>query len=386
MTPAARIEAAINVLDRIGPDLPAEQALTNWARGARFAGSGDRAAVRDHVFDVLRRWRSTAAAGGGETGRCRMLGLLRQHRLDPETLFTGTGYGPAPLSDEERQAGRTPDTCEAMDLPDWLNRLFRAELGDDAEPVALALRSRAPVFLRVNALLCPPARAIEALTAEGIVSAPHPLSPQALMVTGNARRVHQSQAYRDGWIELQDAASQAVVDLLPLHAGQRVLDYCAGGGGKTLAMAARLAGPVDAHDANPARLRDLPVRAARAQADVRLIDTPVGPYDLVLCDVPCSGSGAWRRSPEGKWTLTPDKLESLQQLQARILDDVAPLVAAGGTLAYATCSVLPSENQHRIRDFLALNPGWTAGDSRQFRPDDGGDGFFIACVQRSQRS
>ncbi|MGY9046843.1 MAG: RsmB/NOP family class I SAM-dependent RNA methyltransferase, partial [Rhodobacterales bacterium] len=293
MTPAARVQAAIEVLDRISADLAAEQALTNWARGARFAGSKDRAAVRDHVYDVLRQRRSVAALGGGESGRQSMLGLLRLQGVAPEALFTGDGYGPVPLSEEELQAGQPAEGNAALDLPDWLAPRFIADLGSEAEAVAEALKTRAPVFLRVNQGLTSVPQAIEALSEEGITAAPHALSPQALMVTGNPRRVAQSDAYLNGWVELQDAASQAVVDLLPLESGQRVLDYCAGGGGKTLAMAARLNGPVDAHDANPGRLRDLPVRAERAAANVSIVDQPDGEYDLVLCDVPCSGSGAW---------------------------------------------------------------------------------------------
>ncbi len=382
MTPAARVQAAIEVLDRIGPELAAEQALTNWARGARFAGSKDRAAVRDHVYDVLRQRRSAAARGGGDSGRELLLGLLRLDGVDPESLFTGEGYGPASLTDAEMQAGHVPDGAEAMDLPDWLAALFLADLGLDAEAVAQALQSRAPVFLRVNAILSSVSQATDSLSNEGIDVTPHPLSPQALMVTGNARRISQSQAYQNGWVELQDAASQAVVDLVPLQSGDRVLDYCAGGGGKTLAMAARLAGPVDAHDANPARLRDLPIRAERAGAEVHIVDQPTGPYDVVLCDVPCSGSGSWRRSPEGKWILTPQKLASLNAVQAQILRDAGRLVRPGGCLAYVTCSVLKCENIDQMERFTAESSGWMKGPSRQFLPADGGDGFYVCCLFR----
>ncbi|SNR58058.1 RsmB/NOP family class I SAM-dependent RNA methyltransferase [Puniceibacterium sediminis] len=382
MTPAARVQAAIEVLDRIGPDMAAEQALTNWARGARFAGSKDRAAVRDHVYEVMRQRRSVAALGGGGTGRQSMLGLLRLNDVPPEPLFSGEGYGPLPLSVDEQNSGRPPEGVETLDLPDWLAERFAADLGADSEAVARALKSRASVFLRVNSLRCSVQQAIDSLSEEDISVAPHPLSPQALVVVTNARRVAQSEAYQDGWVELQDAASQAVVDLLPLRNGQRVLDYCAGGGGKTLAMAARLDGSVEAFDANPGRLRDLPVRAARAGAAVEIVERCEGLYDLVLCDVPCSGSGAWRRSPEGKWTLTPHKLEAVQGVQAQILRKASHLVRPGGCLAYVTCSVLKSENGDQIKLFMAENAGWELGETRQFLPADGGDGFFVCCLTR----
>ncbi len=382
MTPAARAQAAIEVLDRIGPEIAAEQALTNWARGARYAGSGDRAAVRDLVFEVLRRRRSAAVRGGGEGGRALLRGSLLLSGEDPDRLFTGERHAPAPLDERERAAGSDPGAEDLMDLPDWLCALFRESLGDAAADVAEALRHRAPVFLRVNTLRADIATAQAALNEDGIATRPHPLSAQALEVLENPRRINGSRAFRDGLVELQDAASQAVVDALPLRPGQRVLDYCAGGGGKALAMAARTRGQVMAHDSDPGRMRDLPARAARAGAEIVPLPNPTGQFDVVLCDVPCSGSGAWRRAPEGKWTLTPDRLDALRDVQAAILRRAQGYVAPGGVLAYATCSVLEPENMSQIRIFCADLPEWRCASDRQFLPADGGDGFFVACMTR----
>ena len=380
MTPAARYQAAIEVLDRVGSGLAVEQALTNWARGARFAGSKDRAAVRDHVYTVVRRRRSCAALGGGEHGRALVLGLLRDEGADPATVFTGEGYAPDPLTEAELSLGHAPEGAAALDVPDWLLPLFEASL-EDPEATALALRDRAPVFLRVNTLRGDVNTAQQSLLPEGVQTRPHPLSPSALEVTEGARRVHLSQAYADGLVELQDAASQAVVDKLPLRPGMRVLDHCAGGGGKSLAMAARLSGPVEAHDADPRRMSDLPARATRAGAEVDLVDQPVGPYDLILCDAPCSGSGAWRRSPEGKWLLTAERLTDLQDIQSEILQSVADMVAPDGVLAYATCSVLAEENRAVVDRFLDAHPGWQCTEQHQFLPTQGGDGFFLALLK-----
>ncbi|SMC41802.1 RsmB/NOP family class I SAM-dependent RNA methyltransferase [Primorskyibacter flagellatus] len=379
MTPAARCQAAIEVLDRVTTGIAAEQALTNWARGARFAGSKDRAAVRDHVYTVIRCQRSCAAHGGGEAGRALILGLLRAEGADPADVFTGEGYGPEPLTDAELSAGRTPDSAEAMDMPDWLLPRLKASL-PEVEPTALALRERAPVFLRVNRLRGTVDVAQESLLAEGIATQPHALSPSALEVTEGARRVHLSRAYAEGLVELQDAASQAVVDQLPLRAGMRVLDYCAGGGGKALAMAARLSGPVEAHDADPRRMSDLPKRAERAGAQIARIDRPGGLYDLILCDAPCSGSGAWRRSPEGKWALTEARLQELQDIQLGILREASAYLTTDGHLAYVTCSILSDENDTVIDRFLADRPDWRVADRRQFLPVEGGDGFFLALM------
>ncbi|MFW2587329.1 RsmB/NOP family class I SAM-dependent RNA methyltransferase [Sagittula sp. SSi028] len=385
MTPAARVQAAIDILNRIQSGEAAEKALTSWGRRSRFAGSKDRAAIRDHVFDVLRMWRSTAALGGAESGRGRMIGLLRAQGQDVAELFTGQGHAPAPLSEAETQAGHTPEGAEAMDLPDWLAERFTQDLADAAEATAEALKTRAPVFLRVNLLKADVTRAQAQLAAEGIETRSHPLSPTALEVLSGARGVARSDSFAAGLVELQDAASQAVVDAIVMDAPARILDYCAGGGGKTLALAARAPqAELHAHDADPRRMSDLPQRAARAGVSVRCVDAPEGAYDVVMADVPCSGSGAWRRAPEGKWLLTPQRLSELNRIQSEILNTCAGYVAPGGCLAFATCSVLRCENEDRLAQFLTDHPDWRAATQRRFLPADGGDGFFVACVVKPQ--
>ncbi|MGD9864065.1 MAG: RsmB/NOP family class I SAM-dependent RNA methyltransferase [Pseudodonghicola sp.] len=389
MTPAARVAAAIDILDAILTGVPAEQALTGWARRSRFAGAKDRAAIRDHVFDALRARRSLAALGGAETGRGLMLGLCRRDGIAPATLFSGEGHAAAPLSAEELAAGHAPAAgAEALDIPDWLWPDFVDSLGAEAEAAARALQSRAPVHLRINLARTDRAAAIAALAADGVLCIAHPAAATALEVTEGARRIRASAAYLDGRVELQDAASQAVVEALPLRDGMRVLDYCAGGGGKTLAMGAQARVRLFAHDAAPRRMRDLPDRAARASLKVELLESAAldraAPFDLVLCDVPCSGSGAWRRAPEGKWLLTAEGLAGLNRTQAEILDRAAELVAPGGTLAYATCSLLRRENDDQIDAFLARSPGWRCSWRRGWSVQQGTDGFFSAHLTREQ--
>lgn len=384
MTPAARISAAIEVLDRILAGAPAEQALTNWGRASRFAGSGDRNAVRDLVYDALRCRRSYAALGGAESGRGLMLGALRAAGTDPATLFTGEGHAPSLVTQGEQ--GRTPAAAETLDLPDWLLPQLTESLGDDLTGIAQALRQRAPVFLRVNLRRATATQAIAALQAEGITAQPHGLADTALEVTAGARKIQTSQSYLSGLVELQDAASQAVVNALPLRDGMRVLDHCAGGGGKTLAMAARASLSLFAHDASATRMRDLPSRATRAGVKVKLTDAPeaLAPFDLILADAPCSGSGSWRRDPQGKWALTPERLAQIGAVQDEILDRLAPLVAPGGVLAYATCSVLRAENEDRIAAFVNRTPGWGVKTMQRFTPLTGGDGFFLALLTQGQ--
>lgn len=381
MTPAARLSAAIEILDRVLAGAPAEQVLTNWARASRFAGSGDRHAVRDLVYDALRCRRSFAALGGAETGRGLILGGLRSAGVDPETLFTGEGHAPAPLSSAD--IGQAPTGFAALDIPDWLASQMQQDLGDAFKTVAEALRHRAPVFLRANLARGSRDSARAALAEAGIEAEPHPLSPTALLVTAGARRVSASEPYTGGLVELQDAASQAVVDALPLADGMRVLDYCAGGGGKSLAMAARARVKLFAHDSDPRRMRDLPARAKRAGVKVEVLPgAPSGLFDLVLADAPCSGSGSWRRAPEGKWALTPQRLQDLRNIQSEILDKASALVQPRGWFAYATCSLLNAENRDQIDAFLARTGKWSLQRELRLTPIDGADGFYLALLQR----
>lgn len=381
MTPSARLQAAIEILDQYLAGLPCEQALTRWARASRFAGAKDRAAVRDHVFDCLRCLRSFAHSGGAMTGRGLVLGMSRVQAQQVDALFTGEGHAPAPLNNAERDF--VPDDIPqpvALDCPDWLAPILHDSLGADFTPVMQAMRHRAPVFLRSNAARLTRDEAIHALQQDGIVGQPHPLASTAIEVVENPRRIRQSRAYLEGLVELQDAASQAVIAQLPDLRGLRVLDYCAGGGGKSLAMAA-LGANVTAHDVNPDRMRDLPARAARAGVSIEQTTHPTGAFDLVLLDVPCSGSGSWRRAPEGKWTLSSGRLEQLVQLQAQILEQATGFLREGGFLCYATCSMLDCENTNQISRFLAQNPRFDQVAGLKLTPLDGGDGFFAAVMR-----
>lgn len=387
MTPGARVAAAIEVLDAMAGGLAAEQALTRWSRQSRYAGSKDRAAVRDHVFDVLRQRRSAAALGGGTTGRALMIGLLRQQEAALETFFDGVGHAPAPLDPDEAAPGDVTLTrAQRWNLPDWLIPEMERSLGAALEATALALQARAPVTLRVNLRKGERAKVREMLQAQGVETVENALAETALTITEGARKLRATQAYLEGWVELQDAASQAVVATLP--AAATCLDYCAGGGGKALALAAQPGRSVFAHDRDPRRMGDLAPRALRAGIEVPILASDAldqsGPFNLVLCDVPCSGSGAWRRSPEGKWLLTPEKLAELSATQAAILRDAAELVQPGGILAYATCSVLRCENEDRIAVFLAAHPQWKCSFDQRFSVTQDGDGFFTAHLTRVQ--
>jgi 16S rRNA (cytosine967-C5)-methyltransferase len=379
----------MDLLDTILAGEPAERVLTRWARGSRFAGSKDRAAVRDLVFDGLRRRRSLGWLGGGETGRAIGLALAAAEEGGLEALCTGEGYDPAPPTASERASlvgdiAHAPDPIR-LDYPDFLDADLRAALGADFGAVLEAMRHRAPVDLRVNTLRTNADAATVVLARDGIRVASQPLAGHALRVLENARAVAASRAYSQGMVELQDVSSQYVAESAGAAPGMTVLDYCAGGGGKTLALAAAMKGRgrLMAWDANPRRMADLPDRARRAGAAIALLGPAehagLGPVcDLVLVDAPCSGTGAWRRKPEGKWRLTPEELASYPPLQDRILDEARARVKPGGLLVYATCSLLRAENEERRAGFVARHPDWRGLDDRRLSPVDGGDGFYMA--------
>lgn len=387
MKPAARAQAAIEILDEIQSGRASEAALTGWARRSRFAGSKDRAAIRDLVFDAIRCKRSFAALGGSTSGRGLILGSLRAQGIEAESVFSGEAYAPPPLTPAEHEAGDAPAPgAQSADLPDWLWSKFQTSLGAQASDVAQALRHRAPVHLRVNQRRISRDEAIKQLNGAGIVTCENPVSETALTVVEGARRIRQAELYLDGRIELQDAASQAIVDHLPLENGRRVLDFCAGGGGKSLAMAARADITLFAHDADAARMSDLPSRASRAQARIECCTAAQvhkrAPFDLILCDAPCSGSGSWRRAPDAKWAVTPERLVELGQIQSDILGQAASLLGPNGVLAYATCSVLADENEQSVERFKKNHDAWRVVSQRRWLPDAHGDGFYLALLTR----
>ncbi len=383
MTPAARASAAIDVLDDYLDGMSVEVALTRWGRKSRFAGSSDRAAIRDLVFEALRCKRSFAALGGAMSGRGLVLGGIRAGGSDGADVFSGEAYAPQPTSDADD--ARAPTATEALDCPEWLIPRLKQSLGDDFAAIMMALRERAPVFLRVNLLMSDVAHAQAVLRSDGITTEPFGNISTCLWVAENTRKILTSQAYLTGLVELQDAASQAVILDLAVPKDARILDYCAGGGGKTLALAAIAQNTVFAHDFNETRMKDLPQRAARSGALVEIVQNPLthAPYDLVLADVPCSGSGSWRRDPQGKWALTEAKLGDLMRIQAKILRDVAGFVGPFGTLAYVTCSLLAEENEDQINGFLRANDEWKLLKTHRFTPLMGGDGFFCAVLKKA---
>ncbi|GLQ34417.1 SAM-dependent methyltransferase [Amylibacter marinus] len=385
MTPNARVAAAIDILGRITAGAPAEKELTAWGRANRFAGSKDRAAVRDITFDCLRNLRSYAHTSGLDTPRGILMGYVLQQGGDLGAVFSGEGYAPVQIDAVERAIlGRDrPEISagEEMNLPDWIVPMVPEGTIESRAVFA----KRAPIDLRVNLSQISRLDAQAELLSEGIETEILDYTSAGLRVIGQTRKIPQTEIYLRGGIELQDAGSQLLVDMLPIESGAKVLDLCAGGGGKSLAIASLGTDrKIFAYDIAPQRMDDLALRAKRAKAEIKVLKkSPVGGgdvFDLVLLDVPCSGSGSWRRTPDARWKLSPEKLSELTGIQSQILAEASGLVAAGGTLAYATCSLFDQENEAQIVQFLAENPQWQVIRQERMKLGAQSDGFFVAIL------
>ncbi|MGB0904988.1 MAG: RsmB/NOP family class I SAM-dependent RNA methyltransferase, partial [Mangrovicoccus sp.] len=314
-------------------------------------------------------------------------GASRYKGRDPGDVFTGIGYAPAALTEEEATPPLAPST-DILDIPDWIWPDFEASLGADAKAICYELRQRAPIGLRCNLRAISREALIAELAASGIEATQSELSLSALEITQPIRNLSNLPQFKDGKFELQDPGSQALADMVPLHSGQSLLDYCAGGGGKSLAIAARVEGEFWAYDIASQRLKDLPLRAERAGVEIKIWDhnsrhMPTA-FDTVLVDAPCSGTGAWRRSPDNRWRLTRENLQEIEALQSQIVESACQYVKPGGYLVYGTCSLLDVENSAKTQQFIGENSEFSLEKSKTWTPLDGCDGFYCAVLRRNK--
>jgi 16S rRNA (cytosine967-C5)-methyltransferase len=430
MTPAARLAAAIEVLDDIETrHRPAGDALKDWGLSHRFAGSKDRVAIASLLFDALRCRASAAWIMAAATPRGILIGSLRQMRGLPvddiAALCSGERFAPPPLSDDEmaRLADATLDGAPIHvrgDFPEWLEPAF-AEIFDDSVAEGRALASRAPLDLRVNRLKTTRDKAGNALAH--LAATPTPLSLIGLRVPlfadGRNPPITSEPAYLKGQIEIQDEGSQIAALLCGARPGEQVLDLCAGAGGKTLALAAEMDnhGQIYATDLDPRRLSAIHARLERAATRNVQVRTPkrgsggqidvlsdlTERCDLVLIDAPCTGTGTWRRNPDAKWRMRPGSLEQRLKEQDEVLERAKQYVKKGGRLVYVTCSLLAAENEERLTRFIAADSTFApigidvltaglpklarfasgAGLGLRLSPHRSGtDGFFIAGLRR----
>lgn len=440
MTPGARTQATIELLAAIAAaDQAPDQVMDGFFRQRRYAGSGDRRAINARVYDILRRrakldwWVERTGLGIEPDARWRTLAfLILEDRASPEDLdgmFTGTRHCPDPMNDTERGLadalyGRSllnrdmPDHVR-LEYPEWMDRSFRTLWGDRLEQEMSALNQPAPLDLRVNTLKATPEDALARLQEDYVDCEPTPLSPLGIRVGGKVR-LGGTRAFTEGLVEVQDEGSQLVSLLVGAGPGMTVVDYCAGAGGKTLALAAamgledRVAGRLFALDVSKYRLDRMIPRLKRAGADTvrrRVIAAADEPWiaehlasaDRVLADVPCTGTGSWRRNPDERWRFTPEHLAEIRENQQHILSNAARLVKPGGRLIYVTCSLLQEENELQLAWFLENHTGFAplpmddvwaetiggppppSGPCLRLSPaSTGTDGFFCAVLERDK--
>jgi 16S rRNA (cytosine967-C5)-methyltransferase len=429
MRQGARIAAAIEVLDSVLiRHQPVATALADWGKSHRFAGSGDRNAIGGVVYDALRRKASISWAMESDAPRALALGAAASAlAMTPEEVIAscdGENHAPAALSETEikgltRPLDGAPDYVQG-NVPEWLWPEFVAAFGQRAVEEGAAMSLRAPADLRVNALKAAREKVLKALQpygAEPTVLSPHgvrvapPVGPQ------RTPNLQAEAAFQAGWCEIQDEGSQIAAALTGAGPRKQILDLCAGGGGKTLAMAGAMqnTGQIYAYDDDRTRLKPIFDRVKRAgvrnvqilRAGDKAALTALGPrFDVVLVDAPCTGTGTWRRRPDAKWRLKPASLADRQKEQREVLATGAGLVKPGGRLVYITCSVLAGENAAQIAAFLEANPSFRslpyAEAWRESLPGDppasadgssehllltsashGTDGFFISILTRA---
>jgi len=394
MTPAARLQAAIEILGA-GGARPLDRQLKDWFRAHRFAGSKDRHAITEQVYTVVRHRARFAHRMGRDDPRALVIGAVLAAGDAPEILFTG-GYGPSPLTEAERAAiARVPSPeppSVAGEYPPWLEEELTRAFAHRLEVEMAGFQTRAPVDLRVNALKAKRVDVIARLRADNFVCEIAPELADAIRCPPGVN-LTAHPLFTSGAFEIQDWAAQRAVALSDAQPGMRVLDLAAGAGGKSLALAAAMQnrGSILAFDDKPERLAPLTERAARAGASlITIAQVRGGPlwgngrFDLVFLDVPCSGSGTWRRQPELKWRLTPERLAELQKIQDWLFADGARHTAPGGKLVYATCSILPQENQDRVEAFLTAHPMFrrVASDFHASPASTASDGFYAAFLMR----
>jgi len=438
MTPAARTEAAIYLLGKIADERrPADDIVRAWFQARRFVGSKDRKAIRERVYGCLRRlgridWHLTQLAfGKDKTARLRILADVVLEGSDPAEYFNSLPHGPGPLDDTEDALaealkGKSVDDAEQpghvqVELPEWLSDKLKPVYGGTFMAEMMAMNTPAPMDLRVALGRVSRDQAQKSLAKSGIKSYFTDISPMGLTLPAHSD-IGRTPAFKKGFIEVQDEGSQILSLLVGAKAHMKILDYCAGAGGKTLAIADRMGlqdghskGQLIASDIDAGRLARMDKRLRRAKLADKIDQEVLDPndpwfkgqeetFDRVLVDAPCSGSGTWRRHPEQKKRLTEDRLAELMGMQDEVLRGSATLVKPAGRMIYATCSLLREENEDRIEAFLKTHPdfyvvpiqtAWAETLKKAECPDMGEapylrlsphshdtDGFFVAVLQR----
>lgn len=424
MTPSARLQATIELLERISSSrIPMDGTMGDYLRHRRYIGSTDRAEIAERTYQVMRAharlswW--LAKAGAQDTPRTRALAwVILGERGDPAALFDASKYGPMVLNDEEQalaaaldgnKLDEAPDMPEAVrvECPPEHEAALRERFGDDFAVEMAAMLNGAPLDLRVNTGKVDRKTLQDSLAKDRVQTDETPFSPWGLRARRKAY-LAKTKAFHKGWFDIQDEGSQLIAAVCDAQPGMQVLDFCAGAGGKTLALAAAMQnkGRIVAMDTEKSRLEKarprfrkagvhdiIEIRPIEEEKSRKWLKRQKGTFDIVLIDVPCSGTGTWRRNPDTRWRTFGPPLEDLLAVQADILNRATKAVKPGGKLVYATCSLLPAENERQIEAFLKEHPDFTLteqdtpyakGPYMRLSPHQHNtDGFFAAILTRN---
>ena len=375
-------------------DKYADKVIEKVLKANKKWGSKDRAFVAESFYDIIRWRRKLEFYMGTEIRRTNMYNLIATYLLTKDfdipafDEFKGIDFRKI----EERFDELIENPAVLHSVPDWLYALLEKEYGNKTGEILAALNEQAEVYLRVNTLKTNAEDLMKSLAIEGI-DAEEVEGHESALVIKHRKNLFRTSAFQDGWFEVQDLSSQLVAKALDPKPGMRVLDVCAGAGGKTLHIASLMQnkGQVIALDLYEWKLKELKRRAKRAGAHnietrpivAKTIKRLKDGADALLIDAPCSGLGVLKRNPDSKWKLDQDFIDRITKEQEEILQNYCKVVRKGGKMVYATCSILPAENEKQVEKFLANNDEFTLLNQETLLPNEtGNDGFFIAVMER----
>ena len=382
-------QSVIEILDTYLNEAKIDFVLRKWAIKHRFAGSSDRRKIKDIIFDIIRQKKSCEHVGGGFSGRNLLIGYLKLKGTELSSVFDNSKFGPEELTIKEQNINidfSNLSNIYELDFPSWLIPILRRSLLNEFSNVVKALRNRSHIQLRVNLKKISRLNAMKKLQKNNIECEINELCSTALNVLNGAQHILTSPCFENGFVELQDAGSQLVCELIEINYNDKVLDMCAGAGGKSLAIScsAELDATYFAWDINFDRMKDIDARSKRAGVKIEKVIklSSKSVYNKIIIDAPCSGSGSWRRDPEGKWRLDEDILDNYVKTQKELILKGLKLLAPRGQILYITCSILDIENGKLIDDLISSVLSLKLVRSISLVPSSKSDGFYGAVLEK----
>ena len=382
-------QSVIEILDTYLNEAKIDFVLRKWAIKHRFAGSSDRRKIKDIIFDIIRQKKSCEHVGGGFSGRNLLIGYLKLKGTELSSVFDNSKFGPEELTIKEQNINvdfSNLSNIYELDFPSWLIPILRRSLLNEFSNVVKTLRNRSHIQLRVNLKKISRLNVMKKLQKNNIECEINELCSTALNVLNGAQHILASPCFENGFVELQDAGSQLVSELIEINYNDKVLDMCAGAGGKSLAIScgAEMDATYYAWDINFDRMKDIDARSKRAGVKIEKVIklSSKSVYNKIIIDAPCSGSGSWRRDPEGKWRLDEDILDNYVKTQKELILKGLKLLAPRGQILYITCSILDIENDKLIDDLISSVLSLKLVRSISLVPSSKSDGFYGAVLEK----